>query len=47
MTTYNPYQSRERHRRAKPRQGMTAADFLRCMGATLGLVVILWAAAFM
>lgn len=46
MTTYNPYQSQERHRRAKPRQGMTAADFLRCIGCTLAFVVILWAAAF-
>lgn len=45
MSTYNPYQSRERHRRAKP-QSMTAADFLRCAGCTLAFVVILWAAAF-
>lgn len=46
MTTYNPYQSRERHRRAKPRQGMTAADFLRCIGCTVGMVLLLWIAAF-
>ena len=46
MTTYNPYQSCERHRRAKPRQGMTAGDMLRCMGLTLAFVVILWVAAF-
>ena len=47
MTTYNTYQSRERHRRAKPRQGMTAADFLRCAGFTAGMVVLLWIAAFL
>lgn len=47
MTTYNPYQSQERHRRSKPRQGMTAADFLRCIGCTLGMVVLLWIAAIM
>lgn len=45
MTTYNPYQSQERHRRAKPK-GMTAADFLRCIGFTAGMVVLLWIAAF-
>ena len=47
MTTYNPYQSQERHRRAKPRQGMTAADFLRCIGFTAGTVLLLWIAAFL
>ena len=47
MTTYNPYQSQERHRRAKPRQGMTAADFLRCAAGTLGMVLLLWVAAFL
>lgn len=47
MTTYNPYQSQERHRRAKPRQGMTAADFLRCAAGTLGMVLLLWIAAFL
>lgn len=46
MTTYNPYQSRERHRRAKP-HGMTAADFLRCAAGTLGMVLLLWIAAIM
>lgn len=46
MTTYNPYQSQERHRRAKPK-GMTAADFLRCIGFTAGMVVLLWIAAFL
>lgn len=47
MTTYNPYQSQERHRRAKVRQDMGAADLLRCVGGTLAFVVILWAAAFL
>lgn len=46
MTTYNPYQSRERHRRAKPRQGITGMDMLRCAGITLGMVLVLWIAAF-
>ncbi len=46
MTTYNPYQSRERHRRAKPRQGMTAAEMLGCAAFTVGFVVVLWIAAF-
>lgn len=46
MTTYNPYQSQERHRRAKPK-GMTAADFLRCIGFTAGMVLLLWIAAFL
>ena len=45
MTTYNPYQSQERHRRAKPK-GMTAADFLRFAGITVGMVLLLWIAAF-
>ena len=45
MTTYNPWQSCERHRRAKPK-GMTAADFLRCIGCTAGMVLLLWIAAF-
>lgn len=45
MTTYNPYQSQERHRRAKPRHGMTAADLLRCTVGTLVMVVLLWIAA--
>lgn len=47
MTTYNPYQSQERHRRAKPRQGMTAADFLRCAAATVVMVLLLWIAAIL
>ena len=47
MTTYNPYQSQERHRRAKAPKGMTAADFLRCAGFTVGMVVLLWIAAFL
>ena len=47
MTTYNPYQSQERHRRAKPRHGMTAADFLRCIGFTACMVVLLWIAAIL
>lgn len=46
MTTYNPYQSQERHRRAKPRQGMTAADLLRYAAVMAAFVVILWIAAF-
>lgn len=46
MTTYNPYQNQERHRRAKPK-GMTAADFLRCIGFTAGMVLLLWIAAFL
>lgn len=46
MTTYNPYQSQERHRRAKP-HGMTAADFLRCISFTAGMVVLLWIAAIL
>lgn len=47
MTTYNPYQSQERHRRAKAPKGMTAADFLRCIGFTAGMVLLLWIAAFL
>lgn len=46
MTTYNPYQSRERHRRAKPREGMTAVEMLKCAAITLGMVLILWIAMF-
>lgn len=46
MTTYNPYQSQERHRRAKAPKGMNAADFLRCAVGTLGMVLLLWIAAF-
>ena len=46
MTTYNPWQSCERHRRAKPK-GMTAADFLRCAAGTAGMVLLLWIAAFL
>lgn len=46
MTTYNPWQSCERHRRAKPK-GMNAADFLRCIGFTAGMVLLLWIAAFL
>lgn len=46
MTTYNPYQSQERHRRAQPREGLSASDLLRCVGITLAVVVILWVAAF-
>lgn len=45
MTTYNPYQSQERHRRAKPREGMTAADALKCAGIMLVTILILWAGA--
>ena len=45
MTTYNPYQSRERHRRAKAPKGMTGADFLRCVGFTAVFILALWAAA--
>jgi hypothetical protein len=47
MTAYNPYQIAERHRRAKAPKGMTATDFLRCAAGTLGMVLLLWIAAFL
>jgi hypothetical protein len=46
MTTYNPYQSQERHRRAKPK-GMTAAEYLRCMGVALATIALLLIAAIL
>lgn len=42
MTTYNPSQCYERHRRAKvqpPR--MALADYLRCVGVTAAFVALL------
>lgn len=45
MSNYKPYTARERHRRAKTRQGMTARDFVRCMGITAVTAMAFFAAA--
>lgn len=47
MTHYNPWQSAETHRTNRVREGMTAADVLRCAGITVATVLLMWAAALM
>lgn len=47
MTTYNPYTSRQRHRRTKAPQSMSAMDFLKCVGITAVAVLLYFAAALL
>lgn len=47
MTTYNPYTSRQRHRRAQAPQGMSAMDFLKCVGITAVAMLLYFAAALL
>lgn len=47
METYNPWQRYERHRRAKVRERISGKDWAAMLAGTLGMVVLLWAAAMM
>lgn len=47
MTTYNPYTSQQRHRRARVRQGMPLWEFLGCIGVTVVTILLMYAAAML
>lgn len=47
MSTYNPYTTRQRRRRARVRQEMTVRDFMGCLGMTAVTVLAFFTAALM